>query len=127
MRRAAVALAVVALGGWVGGLSPQPAAAGKDDRVRLEVEVTAEETGEPIGKATIYVKYQQERFLRRDKKFEFSTKTDAEGKATFPPLPAGRVLVQVIGKGWKTYGRYHELQGPKHILEIKLKPAKKWS
>jgi hypothetical protein len=41
-------------------------------------------------------------------------------------MPEGAALVQVIAKGWKTYGRFLELKGPKHVLEIKLEKPKRW-
>jgi len=97
-----------------------------DEQVKLEVEVFADGSDEPIANASVYVKFEEKRTLRRDKKREWSVKTDAEGKAVFPTMPAGRALVQVVAKGWKSYGRFHELQGPRHILEIKLRAAKKW-
>ena len=94
--------------------------------VRLEVQVTAEATGEPIEGVAIYLKFKEERFLRKDKPMEWKVKTDKDGKAVFPPIPEGVVLIQVVAKGWKTYGEHHTLAGPKQLLEIKLKPPKKW-
>ncbi len=98
----------------------------EDDKTRLEIEVTAEESGEPIANAIIYIKFKEKRTLWRDKKREWSVKTNPDGKAVVPIAPTGHVLVQVFAKGWKTYGEFHELEGPKHSLEIKLKPPKKW-
>lgn len=117
---AAAITALLAVGGPLGGR------AAEDDQVRLEVEITAEQSGEPIENAIVYVKFKQERFLFKDKKCEWSVKTNAEGKAAFPPLPEGQMLVQVVAKGWKTYGRYYTLEGPKQVLEIKLQEPKKW-
>ena len=102
-----------------------PAGAG-DDELRLEVVVSAEETGKPIPGASVYVKYKEERFLRKDKKEELTGKTNEEGRAVVPGVRAGKVLVQVVAKGWKTFGQEYEVMGPKHTIEIKLKPAKKW-
>lgn len=102
-----------------------PAAAGEDE-LRLEVVVLAEETGKPIPYASVYVKYAEERFLRKDKKTELTGKTNEEGKAIVPGVRAGKVTVQVVAKGWKTFGQNYEVSGPQQMLEIKLKPAKKW-
>ncbi len=52
--------------------------------------------------------------------------TNREGRAVLPVLPAGEVLVQIVMPGWKTYGRFHTLRGPKQVLKIKLKKPKKW-
>ncbi len=119
----ACALAVPVHGEPVQG---EPALAAAEAEVRVEVQVTAEATGEPVAGAAIYMKFKDERFLLKDKKMEWKIKTDKDGKAAFPPVPEGVVLVQVIAKGWKTYGEYYTLEGPKQVLEIKLKPPKKW-
>ncbi len=100
--------------------------AAAEAEVRVEVQVTAEATGAPVEGAAIYLKFKEERFLRQDKQTEWKVKTNKDGKAVFPPIPEGVALVQVIAKGWKTYGEYHTLEGPKQLLEIKLKPPKKW-
>jgi hypothetical protein len=113
------ALLVALAFGWL------PATA-EESEVRLEIHVTAEESGEPIEGAAIYVNFKEERFLRRDKSVGWRVKTDKDGKAVLPPLPEGTVRVQIVAKGWKTYGEYHTLEGPKQVLEIKLKPPKRW-
>ena len=117
-----VALLALLLAALSAGLAAAPA----DEEVRLEVAITAEETGDPVTNATVYLKYQEKRFLRKDKKLEFSSKTNDEGKAVFPPVPEGRVLVQIVAKGWKTHGKYYEIEGPKQTLEVKLQPVKRW-
>ena len=101
-------------------------AGAQDEEVRLEVTITAEESGDPVTNATVYLKYEEKRFLRKDKKIEFTSKTNDDGKAVFPLVPEGRVLVQIVAKGWKTYGKYYELEGPKQTLEVKLQPARRW-
>lgn len=123
----AVAALVVGLPAW--SVADEEEDEDKDENglVRLEVHLTAEETGKPISRASVYVKFTEDRLLRRDKKRQWSVKTNEKGKAIFPvPLPEGRVLVQVVAEGWKTYGRYHRLKGPKYIIEVKLKEPRKW-
>lgn len=97
-----------------------------EDELRLEVVVSAEESGKPIPGASVYVKYTEGRFLRKDKKEELTGKTNEEGRAVVPGVRAGKVLVQVVAKGWKTFGQRYEVMGPQQTLEVKLKPAKKW-
>ena len=125
MRRPAHWVAVVVVGMLAAGLL-FPRAAAEEQKVRLEVEVTGAETGELIGNAAVYVKFKEARFLRRNKQQEWSVKTNPEGKAIFPLLPEGKVLVQVVAKGWKPYGQFHTLRGPTYILEIKLKRPRQW-
>ncbi len=122
-RSSALALAFAV---WLLSAAALVAADDQDKVVRLEVEVTSEKTGKPIDNATVYIKFKQKRLLRRDKRHEWTVKTNPEGRAVLPALPAGEVLVQIVMPGWKTYGRFHTLRGPKQILEIKLKKPKKW-
>jgi hypothetical protein len=122
MRRGGIVGAVALLALLV---AAGPADAGEEE-LRLEVVVTAEETGKPIPGASVYVKYTDERFLRKDKKEELTGKTNEEGRAVVPGVRAGKVLVQVVVKGWKSFGQHYEVAGPKQTVEIKLKPAKKW-
>lgn len=122
LRRAVVgtvAAALVCLAAGSGWGSEQ-------DRVRLEITVTAEATGEPVKNASVYVKFKQSRTLWRDKERTFTLKTNPEGKAVVPEVPEGKVLVQIIAPGWKPYGEYHEIAGPKQTIEIKLQRPKKW-
>ncbi|HXE74136.1 MAG TPA: carboxypeptidase-like regulatory domain-containing protein [Candidatus Xenobia bacterium] len=123
MKRGGIATAAALLALLV---AAGPVPAGGDDELRLEVVVTAEETGKPVPGASVYVKYTEERFMRKDKKEELTGKTNEEGRALVPGVRAGKVLVQVVAKGWKTFGQNYEVTGPKHTIEIKLKPAKRW-
>lgn len=115
----AVAMALLALLVAASGL------AAEGDRVRLDITVTAASSGDPVANAAVYVKYKQPRALRRDKPIALRVKTNPEGKATVPEIPQGRVLVQVIAEGWKTYGEFHEVESPRASIEIKLERPKK--
>lgn len=118
-KRAGFLVALVfALGAFVSG-------AAEEDKVRLEVTVTSE-AGDPIAYASVYLKFKEERTLWKDKRREWLVKTNPEGHAFIPEAPTGKALVQVIAKGWKTYGEFHELAGPKQTIEIKLKRPRKW-
>ncbi len=122
-RSSALALAFAV---WFLSTAALAAADDQDKLVRLEVQVTSEKTGQPIDNATVYIKFKRKRLFRRDKRHEWTVKTNREGRAVLPVLPAGEVLVQIVIPGWKTYGRFHTLRGPKQVLKIKLKKPKKW-
>lgn len=100
--------------------------AAEEDRVRLEITVTAATSGEPIKNAAVYVRYKKARALRKDKTISLSVKTNPDGAAIVPEVPEGQVLVQVIAEGWKTYGEFHEVKSPKQSIDIKLVRPKKW-
>jgi hypothetical protein len=48
-------------------------------------------------------------------------KTDPEGKASFDGIPYGKLRVQVLARGFQTYGEDFEVNQPKMEITIKLK------
>ena len=57
----------------------------------------------------------------RQAKGGFQLKTDAEGKASFPGAPLGKLRVQVLARGFQTYGEDYDINEPEHTITIKLK------
>ena len=92
---------------------------------RLTIEVTGGESSKPVENASVYVKT-IEQHLIKDKKFEVNVKTNQEGEAHVPDAPLGRVLVQVVADGWKTYGHWYEITDPKQVIKIHLERPPKW-
>lgn len=93
-------------------------------RITIEVKGGANEV--PVDNASVYVKYVEERTLRKDKKLELNVKTSRDGVAHVPNAPMGRALVQVIAEGWKTYGRWYDITEEKQIIKIHLERPPKW-
>jgi hypothetical protein len=56
-------------------------------------------------------------------------KTDEDGKAVIDVLPQGsKVTVQVVAKGFQTYGRDYTIDKAQMAIEVKLKrPGKQYS
>ncbi len=48
-------------------------------------------------------------------------KTDAEGRAEFDGIPYGKLRVQVLARGFQTYGEDFDISQPTMQLTIKLK------
>lgn len=105
-------------------------AKGKSDSgskdVRLTIVVTGGEEKKPIGSASVYVRYVEERKLRKDKKIEMNLKTNQEGVCHVPVIPPGKFLVQVIAEGWKTYGEYYDVSQTDQTINIALVRPPKW-
>lgn len=93
---------------------------------RLRVEVTAGEKDKPVEGASVYIRYQEERMLRKDKKIEMNVKTNKEGIVRVPDVPKGKVLIQVIAEGWKTFGRWYEIGSDEEVVKIKLEKPPRW-
>ena len=93
---------------------------------RLTIEVTGGEKNTPIDNASVYVKFVQERFLKKDKKHEMNVKTNPDGVAHVPDPPTGKVLIQVVAEGWKTFGRWYEIEDISQPIQIHLERPKHW-
>lgn len=93
---------------------------------RIRIEVVGGDSDVPVENASVYLKYVEERKLRKDKKIQLNVKTNREGVAHIPDAPMGKVLVQVIAEGWKTYGKWIEITEPRQIIKIKLEKPPRW-
>lgn len=93
---------------------------------RMTIEVTGGDTNKPVENASVYLKYVEERTLRKDKKLELNVKTNREGIAHVPDPPLGKVLIQIVAEGWKTYGKWYDVTDPKQVVKIHLEKPPKW-
>jgi hypothetical protein len=92
----------------------------------LRVELTGGEAKKPIVDASVYVKYTEDKLLR-DKKVEFNLKTNQRGLARSPQIPKGRILIQIVAPGWKTFGQYYEITKDEQTIQINLeRPTTRW-
>jgi hypothetical protein len=112
--------------------SPAPASKAQtppptsDAQTRITIEVTGGEKGVPVENASVYVKFIEEHAIKKDKKLEMNVKTSRDGIAHVPNAPMGRILVQVVAEGWKTYGRWLDLTDPKQTIKVHLERPPKW-
>jgi hypothetical protein len=93
---------------------------------RITIEVSGGESEKPVENASVYVKYIEERKVKKDKTVELNVKTNREGIAHIPEAPMGRVLVQVVADGWKTYGRWYDINDAKQTIKIHLEKPPRW-
>jgi hypothetical protein len=105
---------------------PQTPTPASDAQTRITIEVTGGEKGIPVENASVYVKFIEEHAIKKDKKLEMNVKTSRDGIAHVPNAPMGRVLVQVVAEGWKTYGRWLDLTDPKQTIKVHLERPPKW-
>lgn len=100
---------------------------GKDDLTsRVTIEVTGGEKDTPVENASVYLKYVEERKLKKDRHHELNVKTSREGVAHIPQAPTGRVLIQVVAEGWKTYGRWYDINEAKQTIKVHLEKPPRW-
>jgi hypothetical protein len=92
---------------------------------RILIEVTGGDANKPIENASVYFKM-VEQHLIKDKKFEVNVKTNQQGVAHVPDAPLGRVLIQVVADGWKSYGHWYDITEPKQVIKVHLERPPKW-
>lgn len=80
----------------------------------------------PVENASVYLKYVEEHKLRKDRKYELNVKTNREGIAHVPDAPLGKVLIQIVADGWKTYGKWYDITETKEPIKIHLERPPKW-
>jgi hypothetical protein len=95
-----------------------------DETTRLNVEVQTL-SGKPIDRASVIVNFVEGRsIVKLGKKIQthWEVRTNQEGVAKIPPMPEGKVRIQVIAKGYQTFGQTFEVSGDEKTLTIKLNP-----
>ena len=97
-----------------------------DQIARITIEVSGGDKSTPIENASVYIKYVEERKIKSNKTVELNVKTNREGTAHVPDAPTGRALIQVVADGWKTYGRWYDVNDAKQTIKIHLDRPPKW-
>jgi hypothetical protein len=104
------------------GLLALPLMAAEMTKVRVKVTNL---TGKPVERASVIVRFVEGRSaVKLGKKIikSWEMRTNHEGIASIPELPQGKLLVQVIAKGYQTFGDNFEVEEEEKTLEVKLKP-----
>jgi hypothetical protein len=79
----------------------------------------------PVDRASVIVKFVKGRAkmkLGKKVRTTWETRTNQEGFAKIPPVPQGAIQVQVIAKGFQTFGQVFDVDQEQKTIEIKLNP-----
>jgi hypothetical protein len=79
----------------------------------------------PVDNASVVVKFIQGHSivkLGRGIRTEWEMRTSPEGIAKMPPLPQGKILIQVIGKNYQTFGQTFDVDEAEKTIEVHLNP-----
>jgi hypothetical protein len=100
--------------------STMPGATG----TRLTVQINSADTGKPIDRASVIVRFRHGLNPVKMKKIitSWETKTSQEGTVKIPEMPMGEVTIQVIAEHYQTFGDVYELTMPEQTIAIKLNP-----
>jgi hypothetical protein len=90
---------------------------------RIEVTILRDGSGKPIENAAVIFQ------LVHGEQGNMELKTNEDGKTTIDVLPTGStVRLQVIAKGFQTYGEDFKIDKPEMAVEVKLKrPGEQYS
>jgi hypothetical protein len=95
-----------------------------DDTTKIQVKVTSL-GGKPVDRASVVVKFVEGRsIIKLGKKImtHWELRTNQDGIAKVPSLPQGKIQIQVIAKGYQTYGHLYDVDEDEKTIEIKLNP-----
>ncbi|HTZ73224.1 MAG TPA: hypothetical protein VMB47_04840 [Candidatus Aquilonibacter sp.] len=94
--------------------------------VKLKIMIT-NPNGHPVGNASVYVRYPKpDSFLHHGDLQELDLKTNLDGSVKVPPVPQGKVEIQVIAKGWHTYGEWYDVEKDDQTVKIQLQEPPHW-
>lgn len=95
-------------------------------KTKISIKVT-DPNGKPVGQASVYVRFNESGGLfHKDKLAELDLKTNDDGSARVPAIPQGKIMIQVIAKGWRTYGRWYDIEKEEEAVDIKLQAPPHW-
>ena len=87
--------------------------------------VVKNQSGKPVERASVVVKFVQGHSiikLGKAVRTTFELRTSQEGEASIPAIPQGKIQVQIIAKGYQTYGQTYEVTEDEKTLDITLNP-----
>ena len=94
------------------------------DMTKLNITVKTQ-GGKPIDRAGVIVRFVQGRSvvkLGKQVRTTFELRTNQDGEAKIPTIPQGKIRIQVIAKGYQTFGEIFDVDQEEKDIEIKLNP-----
>ena len=84
-----------------------------------------DQAGKPVDHASVVVRFVQGHSvvkLGKAIRTTFELRSNQEGEARIPSIPQGKILVQVIAKGFQTFGQTFDVAEDEKTLDITLNP-----
>ncbi len=91
---------------------------------QLNVEVKTQ-SGRPIDRASVIVRFLEGRSIAKLGKHirtTFELRTNQEGQVRVPAIPQGKIRIQVIAKGYQTFGQIYDIKEEEKLIPITLNP-----
>jgi hypothetical protein len=89
-------------------------------KLRIEVRSPGDK---PIDRASVIVRFVEGRSVAKFGKkvrTHWELRTNQEGVVSIPPIPQGKILIQVIAKGYQTFGEMVEVNEEEKTIPVKL-------
>ena len=100
------------------------AAAWAAPMTRLNVVVKTQ-SGKPIDRAAVVVRFIEGHSvvkLGKAIRTTFEMRTNQEGEVKIPAIPQGKIRIQVIAKGYQTFGEVFDVDEEQKVIPITLNP-----
>lgn len=113
-------MAIAALGS---AASLIPALNGAVAMTTLQVQVLSP-GGQPVDRASVIITFVEGREpmkLYKKHVLHWELKTNQQGIAKIPPIPQGKIKVQVIASNYQTYGDFFKVEEEDKTLTVQLK------
>jgi hypothetical protein len=84
--------------------------------------VVKTESGRPIDHAEVVVRFVRGHSVFNLKKLRttYELRTNQDGEAKVPEIPQGEIRIQVIAKGYQTFGQIFDVTEEEKTIDIKL-------
>ena len=108
----------------LGILVSAPACFADSPMTKLKIDVRTL-SDKPVDRASVIVQFVEGRsIIKLGKKIHtrWEVRSNQEGIAKIPAIPQGKIRVQVIAKGFQTFGKVFDVDEEEKTLQIKLNP-----
>ncbi len=112
-----VFLSVVAIGVLAGALDAA-------QMTKLNIVVKAQ-GGKPVDRASVVVRFVEGHSivkLGKAVRTTFELRTNQDGEVLVPSIPQGKIRIQIIAKGYQTFGQIFDVSEEEKKIEITLNP-----
>ena len=93
------------------------------DLTKLKIVVTTH-SGRPVQRADVIVRFGGRSVVKLGKmvRTTWEMRSTQEGVADIPEMPKGKIRVQIIAKGYQTFGQTFDVDEDQRTIQIKLNP-----
>jgi uncharacterized GH25 family protein len=87
--------------------------------------VVKTQSGKPIDRAAVVVRFIEGHSvvkLGKAIRTTFEMRTNQEGEVKIPSIPQGKIRIQVIAKGYQTFGQVFDIADDEKTVDIALNP-----